>query len=790
MLTELRLAIRTLFRSPGFALSAIAVLALGCAATTTIFSIAYGILLRDLPYDQPDRLVSVGTRLPKFGFPKANAGAADYFDWRKRQEVFEDMALTRAVGNFNLTGAGEPERLQGTRTTASLFPTLHVTPLLGRVFTEEEQLDPDRAETVVVLGYGLWQRRFGGDREIVGRKIRLNGRDSEVIGVMRPEFQYPTREFELWTPLYYPLEELRNRADFSYICVARLRRGVTVEQARTQMNMIAAGLEREYPTTNRDVGTYVEPMLGQMTETVRPALWLLLAAVGLLFSVGCVNLASLLLARAAGRQPEFALRAALGATRGRLIRQCFAEAVPLATAGAALGVLGANWLLALILPLLPPAMPRVEEIAVHGPVLLSSILLSVGAALILSIAPATWVSANVKRNPSGMGRFRDILIVAEIACTVVLLVGAGLLLRSFVNVRGTHPGFNPEKVLTLHFAVDRATHGATDRDVMRYLNRLVEHVRNVTGVQSAAIVNRLPLSGQLQTLVIEMENRSTPISIDSRSVSADYFHTFGIPLLAGRAFNDNDSENRAPVGIIDERVAGEIYGGENPLGKRFRIALVPPGPWVTIVGVAGHIRHDGLDRDPRAQVYWPYAQRTQDRIAMVVKTAADPATMTAAVRTAIREVDPDQPLYDVRPMTQVVERTLIGRKLNVVLVGAFAALALLLASVGLYAVVSHLSARRSREFGIRLAVGAAPGGLLRMVLAQGITRAAWGLAAGLALSAAVTRWLSSVLHGVGTLDSATYASVAVVLLLVVLAASYPPARRASKTDPAAALRYE
>ncbi len=788
MRAELRQAIRTLRKSPGFAASAILILGLGCAASTSIFSVAYSVLIRDLPYPAPDRLVSISTRLPHAIVSKAPAGAADYFDWRRRQQVFTDLALTRLVANFNLTGEGEPERIRGTRTTASLFPTLGVAPLIGRTFTEAEQLDPERAAAKAVLSYSLWQRRFGGDPAILNRKIRLNDRDTEVIGVMPPGFHYPSRDYELWEPLYYPPAEIRDRADLSYVSVARLRPGIRIEQARAQMNAIAANLAREYPKTNRDLGVYVEPLLGDITESVRPAIWLLLAAVGMLFLVGCVNLANLLLARATGRQAEFAIRAALGATRARLMRQSFVETIPLAVAGSALGILGADSLLKLLVPLLPPGLPRIEEISIHLPVLLFTIALSVAAAFAVSIAPASHVSASLQRGPAPHSRLRDLLICAEIAFTVVLLVSAGLLMRSFVNVRATEPGFQPGHVLGLHFAVDRPTHRNTDPEVWRYLSRLIDHVQSIPGVQSAAVVNRLPLGGQTQTLQIEFEERGITVNVDSRSASPNYFRALGIPLLAGRAFRDDDIAGRPDVGILDDRITRQVFGNESPIGKRFRIAIAPGMPWVQIVGVAGHIRHEGLDRDPRPQVYWPYAQRTQDRVAMVVQTAGEPAAMTSAVRAAIREIDPNQPLYDVFPMSDFLARTLLAQRLNLVLVGSFAALALLLASIGLYGVVSYLTARRSREFGIRLAMGATPAHLLAAVLRESLTRASAGLAAGLLLAGVVTRLLSTMIHGVTALDPLTYASVAALLLIVAVAASYVPARRASRTDPISVLR--
>jgi putative ABC transport system permease protein len=789
MISEIRLATRTLLKNPGFAISAISIMGLGCAAATTIFSIAYGVMLRDLPYPEPDRLVSIGARFPKADLHRANAGAADYFDWRKRQQVFEDMALTRIVSNFNLTGDGEPERVLGARTTASLFSTLRVTPLMGRTFTEAEQLDPQRASSVAILSYQLWKRRFGGDPAILGRHIRLNGQDAEIIGVMPSSFHYPTREYELWAPLYYPPDQLKDRQDFSYFCVARLRDGVTLEQARTHMDVIGANLASEYPATNRGLGVLTDPLLGEITKTVRPTLWVLIAAVTALFLVGCVNIANLLLARATGRQREFAIRQALGATRARLVRQCFAETLPVAVAGAAAGALAASWLLALVIPLLPPGLPRVEEIGIQTPVLIATLLLSIGAAVAISIAPAIQVSAGIERGPAAHGAMRDALIAAEIACTVVLLVGAGLLMRSFVNVRATNPGFDAERVLSLHLAVDRARHGREDRDVARYLGKLIDRVRAVPGVQSAAVVNRLPLSGQVQTLVVEFEGRSETINIDSRSVSSDYFHTLGIPLTAGRAFREDETEDRAPVGIVDEWVARVVFGSQSPIGKRFRIPMAGM-PWVEIVGVVAHIRANDLETDPRPQVYWPVGQRTQDRMALAVKTAGSPSAMTSAVRAAIREVDPDQALYDVRPMTEVVQRTLLSQRLNLVLVGSFAVLALLLASAGLYGVVSQLTARRAREFGIRLAIGADAGHLVRLVMRQALGRAMVGLTAGLLAAAGVTRLLGGMIHGVGSLDPITYAAVSVLLLMVVAGASYLPARRASKTDPMVTLRSE
>jgi predicted permease len=554
------------------------------------------------------------------------------------------------------------------------------------------------------------------------------------------------------------------------------------------MAVIAGNLSREHPRTNKNVRVFVGPMLNEMTGSVRRALWVLLAAAGVLFLAGCINLANLFLARAANRSKEFAIRASLGATRSRLARQFFAEAVPMAAAGALLGILGAHWLLRLLIPILPATMPRIDEIGLNGPVLLVSVALSAAAAFFVALAPAAQVRAGVERGPASRGRVRDLLIITEIACTVLLLVAAGLLMRSFSHLRSTDPGFSTSRVLSMHLAVNRTKYG-DDPGVARYQGRLMARVAGVPGVEAVGIVNRLPLGGQMQTGLIRFEGTDATFDTDWRSVSSEYFRALDVPILAGRTFNDNDYADRPAVGIIDERLARQVFGRENPIGKRFRID-VPDRPWIEILGVVGHLRHEGLNRDPRPQVYWPYQQRTQDRMAMVIKTAAHPSSLTAAVRAAIREIDPDQPLYDVRPMTAVLERSLHGQWLNTVLVGAFAVIALVLAGAGLYGVVSYLTSQRQREFGIRVAVGAKATNVLALVLKQGLGRAAPGLALGLALSAALTRALGAMLHGVSALDAATYTSVSGLLMFVVLAATFVPAWRASRLDATVALREE
>jgi len=784
---DLRQGVRLLRRQPAFAWATIAVLASGIAATTAMFSITYGVLVRDLPYGSPERLVSLAAANPRAPDRRAVVGAADYYDWRVRQQVFEELAITRATGSFNLTGAGEPERLNGARVTASLCRTLGVAPMLGRCFTEAEEREPARASASAILSYALWQRRFGGDPSIVGRTIQLNGRAHEVVGVMGSAFRYPSREVDLWAPLYIPPAALADRRDYSYLSVARLKPGVTIAQARAHMATVAESLAREHPDTNRDAGVTIEPLLAQLTGGVRRTLWVLLGAVGVLFLIGTFSLANLQVAQLSARAPELAVRATLGAGRGRLARQLLAERIPLAAIGGGAGVGGAQILLQRLIPLLPATLPRVEEIGLHRPVLAAVVVLGMAALGLMSLGSAWSARSTLRRGPGSSTRLRDALVTAQLAGTVVLLVAAALLVNSFARVRATDPGLDATHVLSLLLAVDRPTHG-DDGGVARYLGQLIEAVEAVPGVASAGLVNRLPLGGQVQIGDIRIEGMDEPISTGWRSASGRYFDTLRVPILAGRSFDGRDAADAPLVGVVDERLAALLPGG-NPIGRRFRIDVAGQ-PWVEIVGVVGHVRDQGLDRASLPLVYWPYPQRTQDRMAMVVRAAGEPAAVAGAVRYAIRRIDPNQALYDVRPMTAVIDRSVEGYRLNAVLTGAFAALALALAGTGLFGVLSSLALRRRREFGIRLALGATRGQLAAIVLRQGLGRAALGLAIGFAAAWQLTGLLAAMLYGVAPFDLAAYGAVAAVLAAVALGACLLPAWRAALADPLTSLRAE
>ncbi len=815
---DFRYALRLLRANPGFAATAILTVALGVGATTAIFSVVYGVMLRPLPYAEPARLVALWTNSTKAG-ARLFVSAANYRDWREQNRTFEDIALVRSIANFNLTGIGEPERLQAGRFSANVLSVLGVSPILGRGFLEgENQIGHDN---VALLSHRLWMRRFNGDPSIVGRTIQLSGAAYTVVGVMGPEFQYPTRDFDIWVPNTVNPDDYRLRLPFGFLAVGRLKPGVTLRQAQADLDAISARLARAYPGSNEGISAQVVPLHEDTVGSVRLALSVLLAAVGCVLLIGCANLANLLLARAAHRTRELTVRAALGASRGRLVRQSLAELTPILMLGGGLGLLLASWLLRALLPLLPASMPRVEAIAINLPVLaftagvlaLTGLLCGLGPSLQaarVDLASSMRESSRGASAGAARTRLRRGLVIAQIAIVVPLLVSAGLLARTLGELRRVDPGFRTDHVLSLLLAIPRTKY-PTDHEVAALCQRVIARVAALPGVESVGAVNRLPLntSGSIHTGPLEFDGAGRAIDrladADYRTVTPDYFRTMRIPLSAGRSFTDADREDeRAPtadaasavgmVGMIDERIARTVWPHEDAngvLGKRFRIAF-PGMPWVTIVGVVGHVRHTGLDADPRPTAYWNYLQRGQDRMALVIRTAAggDPRQLIAPVLAAIREVDPDQPAYDVRPMDDVLERTLAQRWLNTLLLIAFATVSLALASIGLYGVMAYTVTQRAREFGVRLALGARPADILRLVLTQSATLALTGALIGLAAAWLATRTLRSLLFHVPTRDIVSFTLSAVVLATVALAASYLPARRAARVDPISTLRAE
>jgi putative ABC transport system permease protein len=816
ILRDLSYGTRLVVKAPGFAATGVAIVALGIGAATAIFSVVYGVVLRPLPYPEPTRLVSLFALIPQLGIQRANVNAADYRDWRTDNHVFEDIALIRHVANFNLIGAGEPERLFGARVSANLFKVLGSSPALGRTFTEGEEVGH---EAVAVLSDRLWRRSFGADPTIIGRAINLSGIPHIVVGVMRPDFQYPGREFQIWTPLIVdPAVLSRKLPGYDWLAVARLKPGVSLAQAQSEMDTIAKRLSATYPNTNPNTGVAVVPMLDSTVEPVRLALYTVFAAVTCLLVIACLNLASLLGARMTSRSREFAVRLALGASRGRLALQAVAEVAPVLLAGGVLGIAAAAWGVAAFIPLAPTTLPRVESIGVNGPVLAFSIVMLVATGLVAALLPAiqAWRSelTNATREDSRssfgsprQSRTRNMLVVAQMAILVPLLVGAGLLVRSFSAVVNVDPGFRAEHVLSLHLAIPRSKYPKDDQ-VAGFVGQVVERVASLPGVRSAGLVNRLPLAGGAQINELEFETAGQPSQaggslhegFDTRTVTPDYFQTLGIRLIEGRPFTDHDTQV-IPVpgmsgalmpatGIVDDRIARRFWPGQSAVGKRFRFAVLPGMPWIEIVGVAGHIRHDGLDVDPRPQVYFNYLQRPQDRMALVVRTDQDPRALIPATLDAIRAVDAEQPVYDVGTMEDVVERSTAQRWLNMIMVTVFAAIALLLASVGVYGVVAYGVNERRREFGIRLALGAERAAVARLVVWQGTVLAIAGSAIGFIAAVFVARAIESLLYGIRASDPPSFMTALGLLVSVALLASYMPARRAASVDPAITLRSE
>jgi predicted permease len=769
--------------------------------STAIFSVVYSVLLQPLPYPDADRIMALWPSARKTGYSRFNVNAALWLHWRKNSTLFEDIALTRPIANFNLTGDGAPERLQGARTSFNVPPVLGVRPLFGRIFTEEEQR---RDARVAILSHGFWKRRFAADPEILGRKVQLNGESFEVIGVMPPEYRYPSADFELWTPLYIPPDEIRDGYNYQYIAVGRLKRGVSLAQAQTEISAIMQRLAMEYPASygsgQNILGALVEPLAQSDASQIRSTLQVLLAAVACLLLIGCMNLAVLLIARASARAREMAVRVALGATSGRLRRQLLAEVIPLSIAGTAGGLLLAWWMLKALLPYLPANTPRVTSIALHGPVIAFAAGASLLVVLLASLLPGRIAARDnpagtlqqSSRAVAGGGQARNLLVVAQIAVTIILLFAGLLFARSLSALLRVNPGFSSQGVLTMHLAVTRAKYHE-DSQVAGYYRRLVDRVKSIPGVTAAGIVNRLPLSGIAQTGGVEFEGRTGSYDSDWRSATPGYFEAIGIPLHRGRLFTADDREASAAVGLIDERLARRVFGLEDPVGKRFRRylpSLAKQDPWTEIVGVVGHVLNDSLERDSRPQVYWPESQRAQDRAALVVRTAGHPESYSQAVVDQIRKEDSQQPVYDVRSMEEWLNRTLQSRTLLTGTVALFSGASLLLACLGLYGVVSYTADLRLREFGIRMALGAGRGHVRGLVLRHAGKLALCGAAIGLALSWPVGRALQSLLFGVTNGDAVSWTLAPALLILVALLAGLGPAGKAARTDPAVTLRAE
>jgi putative ABC transport system permease protein len=795
---DIRYSVRLLFKNKVVTLVALVALALGIGANTAIFSVINAVLLKGLPYKHASQLVLIWEKLKQVD--QVELSPDDFAAYGERGRSFTQIAASERA-NFNLTGNNDPVRLEGQRATANLFATLGIGAMLGRTFTDEE----DRTNAhVAVLSYRLWHNRFAGDQQIVGREIALNGSNYTVIGVMPREFLYPapinnSKPGEIWTPRSLSTERERNAHNL--LTIGRLRPGVSWEQARAEFELISR--QRTQELTQGDDGHRVNlvPLSAQVGRQQRTALYVLVGAVGLVLLIACANVANLLLTLAAGRRKEIALRLALGAKRSRVMRQLLTESLLLSLVGGSFGLLLAVWLSRAIRVLAAGQIPRAESIEVDSWELAFTRLVSVATGLIFGMAPAlqasrTDLNSTLKdgaRGTMGPGghRLRGALVVSEVALSLLLLAGAGLMIKSFWRLQQVDPGFDPQNLLSVEVTLP-ATKYPESQQRTAFFQQVLEKVSSLPGVSAAAVINSPPLSGRRNINIFPIEGYPEPKGIsdaplaDFRLISPDYFRMMGIPMLQGRSFTEGDAQNTTKVTIVSQAFATNYGASENLLGKRLRIG----DDWHTVVGVVSDIRQSGLDEQAAPHVYVSYRQAGPTRAGLLVRTTTDPLSLVAAVRAQVQAVDRDQPIYNVNTMRAMIAAAVAPRRLNLVLLGSFAALALALAAVGIYGVMANLVTQRTGEIGLRMALGAQRGDVLRLVIGRGLRLTLAGTVIGLGASFALLRFMASLLYGVSANDPFTFAAITVLLLLVALLACYLPARRATKVDPLVALRYE
>jgi putative ABC transport system permease protein len=804
LLYDLRYAARLQRKNPGFTIVAVIALALGIGANTAIFSVVNTVLLRPLPYKDPERLVMVWEDASKQGYPRDTPAAANFVDWRDQNQVFEGMAAIVDT-SFNLTGSGDPERLEGRSVSANMFPLLGVEPQIGRVFTAAE--DQPGAQRVVLLSYALWQRRFGGDPGIVGQSLTLNGESHVVVGVMPARFQFPSSDDQAWVPIALTQQDAGNRDRHYLQVLARLKPGVSLAQAQSEMSTIAARLQQQYPESNTDLGAAVQPLHKHLVGDIKPALLVLLGAVGLVLLIACANVANLLLARAAVRQKEIAVRVALGARRWRLIRQFLTESVLLSSLGGLVGLAIAYGGLVLLKAFIPENISQAREISIDLKVLGFTFLVSVATGLIFGLAPAVQATrfnqidtlkegGRDAATGGGGKRLRGLLVMAEVAISLVLLIGAGLLINSFLRLRNVDPGFRADNLLTMKVVLPDAKYETMERRSVFYTD-LINRVQSLAGVRSAAVTTNLPLYRQGNSISIGIEGRPAPppgqeLIVVTRIVSPGYFDTMSIPLLQGRQLTEQDIRTTPRVVVISETMARRYWPGEDAVGKRISLGRIrKPEDWFQVIGVVKDVRQFELTAEPKPQMYLTYRQAGFfDARDLVVKTDVDPASMAATVRKAVWEIDKDQPVSNIQTMEEILADSIARQRFSMLLLAIFAAVALVLAGVGIYGVMSYSVAQRAREIGIRMALGAQTGAVLKLAVGYGMKLVLAGLVIGLIAAFALTRVMSTLLFGVTATDPATFTLISLLLISVAALASYIPARRATRVNPIIALRYE
>ena len=804
---DLRFGVRMLAKNPAFTAIATLTLALGIGANTAIFSVIDAALLRPLPYPNADRIAM----LYQIDQDKENENPApaDFLDFKRQSNAFAYLAAFRGVP-CNLSGNGNPERVEGAVVTSDFFAVLGVQALQGR--TIQSDLDPPGGTNVAVLSHALWQRKFGSNPEIIGREIEIDGVSRTVVGVMPAGFAYPLGT-ELWTssrfaapphPLRPAEDPTAIRGSHYFASFGRLKAGVTLAQASAEVDTIAKRLKQQYGDDEEAFGATLMSLREDLVGDARPALLILLGAVALVLLIACVNVANIILARGASRQREMALRIALGAGRLQLLRHLVAESLLLALAGGTLGVLLAFWGLAPLRSLVPPEMIGGLPIALDARVLIFTLTASLVSGLLFGLIPGLRLAdtdLNISLQEGGRGsagggrarRMRSSLVVTEIALAAVLLIAAGLLLRSFTRLLKVPEGFNPDHVLAMQMSLPEARYPQPG-DRVNFLKNTLARIHSLTGIVGASAVSRLPLNPGNSNRSVEIEGRTPPpsgdVAPDYLVVTSDYFQTLGVSLVAGRPFTDRDDASAAPVVIVSEATARHFWPGQDVIGKHLRGVRVDEKTWCQVVGVVGDIKQHRLEQASKLAVYVPFSQDPWAFFALVVRTKLEPTSAASSIEAAIHAVDPDEPIYNVRSMRDVEAASLSPQRLQIALIGLFAALALVLACMGIYGVMAYSVQQRTNEIGVRMALGAQTANVLSLVLGEGLRLAILGAAIGLAGSFFAARLLSGMLFGVAPSDPLTFTSVAVVLVAVAMVACYIPARRATRVDPLVALRYE
>lgn len=804
LVQDLRYGVRVLIKSPIFTTIAVLSLALGIGANTAIFSVVNNLMLRPLPYPDSQRIMDIWHTPPQESFPGLSTfsvSPANYLDWKSQSKSFEQMAVY-AYASFSLSTSNDPVAVTGDEVSSEFFSVLRANASRGRTFIPEEE-QPGRNQ-VVVISHGLWQRAFGANPNLVGQTLTLNSQSFTVIGIMPAGFEFP-RQAELWVPLAWDDKERQTRSIHDYQVIARLKSNVSLTQAQAEMSTISSSLEQQYPEENKGWGAVVIPLQEDLIGDIRPTLLVLFSAVGFVLLIACANVANLMLARGANRQKEIAIRIALGAGRARIVRQLLSESILLAVVGGILGLLLAGWGSGLLAQLSDGSLPDSGETGIDKWALGFTLLVSLGAGIVAGIAPAFQFSTadtseTLKQSTGRTGgssikqRTRKALVISEVALSLILLIGAGLMIRSFWKLQQVDPGFNTNNTLTMSVRLSSIKYPEA-RQQAAFFDRVLEQVSALPGVVSAGATTTIPLigSGSTQPFTIEGQPESAvaeqPMAL-MRYISPDYFRTLGIPLRQGRVFTDQDRENAVPSIIISETMARKLWPGQNPIGKRLTPSFHRQQGPREIVGVVGDVKAQGLDADMASMMYVTYKQAPRAFMMIVARTSSDPQASIQAISKAIYDIDKEQAITYIRTMDQVLTESVSGRRFNMTLLMAFAALALILAAVGVYGVMNYSVTLRKRELGIRMALGAQALDVLRLVLGQGLTLTLTGIGVGLLGAYGLTHLMANLLYGVAATDFLTFASVSGVLMAVGLLASYIPARRATKVDPMIALRQE